>query len=221
MDSTSRHDEISSTQSSKEVTANALFQAMSVASWFGRRALTSNGLTWGSYGVDRWYINTTPTTKANFTQALTASGTRYFQVNRSLTTSEVTSAFDPDKLALYKVTTGTSTATPYEDHRDPHHLVRFLEGLATQAMGGSNKTLTYEQAMCETITLTGASGSLLDVIVPTTIVRTWTVYANTSGGGGIRVKTSAGTGITIADGMTAIVRSDGTNVLRVTADCPQ
>lgn len=71
--------------------------------------------------------------------------------------------------------------------------------------------------MCESMELTGALTALRDVIVPT-ITRDWTVFANTSGGFGVRVKTASGSGVTIADGKRALVECDGTNVVRVTAD---
>lgn len=43
-------DLITASQSGKEVTANALFDAASNAMLFGRRASTTTGLTWGYYG---------------------------------------------------------------------------------------------------------------------------------------------------------------------------
>ena len=181
------------------------------------RRLSTAGLTWQYTGVDRWYINATATTAATSSIALTGSSTRFLCVSRALAISQVATAFDPDKYATYRVVTGASTIPSWEDHRDPHHLVRFLYGRFTLAMGGANKTLTYEQAMCESMELTGNSASLLDVIVPT-VPRVYTVFANTTGGGGIRVKTSAGSGVTIADTKRAIVECDGTNVVRITAD---
>lgn len=216
-DSTQHLDTISASQSGKEVTANAVFDACSPAAAFGRRASTTTGLTWGGYGTPRWYVNASAVTKASWTLTLTASSTRYVAADRALALSESASAFPADKLALYKAVTGASSITSYEDHRDPHHAVRFLYGRFTLAMADANQTLTYEQAMCESMELTGALTALRDVIVPT-VPRDWRVYANTSGGFGVRVKTSAGTGITIADGKRAIVECDGTNVVRISAD---
>jgi len=214
-DSTPKLDSISEAQAGKATTANEIFFGLSVAAAFGRRAATT-GLTWAYTGVDRWYVNATATVKANSTVVLTGSSTRYIQADRSLGVTEAAS-FDAGKLALYKATTGASSVSSYEDHRDPHHIVRFLYGRFVLAMGDANKTLTYEQAMCESMELTGALTALRDVTVPT-VPRAWTVYANTSGGFGVRVKTSAGSGITVADGKRAIVECDGTNVVRITAD---
>ena len=216
-DSTSLLDQIATGVGDPSSAVNTRFDAFTTAAWLAYRAQTSGALTWGHYGLSRWYVNTTVTTKANGVLALTASGTRCVSVDRSLTLSEVATAFAPDKLALYKVTTSGSAATAWEDHREPHHLNRFLYGRFTLAMADANKTLTYEQGMCESMELTGAQTGLRDVIVPAT-TRDWRVYANTTGGFGIRVIAASGTGITIADGKRAIVEFDGTNVVRITAD---
>lgn len=216
-DSTTNLDTLNASQNNKEVRVNELLDAHSVASAFGRRASTVAGLVFGYYGIGRWYVNATAVTKANNTVTLTASSTRFVSADRALAVTEVATAFAADKLALYKAVTGASSVTSYEDHRDPHHVVRFLYGRFTLAMADANKTLTYEQAMCESMELTGALTALRDVIVPT-VPRSYIVYANTSGGFGVRVKTSAGTGITVADTKRAIVECDGTNVVRVSAD---
>jgi hypothetical protein len=216
-DSTTNIDTISNSQSQKEVTANQYFDAASISTAFGRRGSTSSGLTWGHYGIGRWYVNATATVKANGTVALTGSSTRYVSVNRSLAVSEQATEFAADKLAMHKAVTGSSSVSSYEDHRDPHHVNRFLYGRFTLAMADANKTLTYEQAMCESMELTGALSALRDVIVPL-VPRSYIVFANTSGGFGVRVIGTSGTGITVADGKRAIVECDGTNVVRVTAD---
>lgn len=216
-DSTSNLDTLPVGGSSQETRVNDLADALSPVAAFGRRASTTSALNWGYYGTARYYINATATPAANGTRSLTASSTRFVSLSRALALTEVATAFDADKLALAKVVTSASAQTSYEDHRDTHHLVRFLYGRFTLAMADANKTLTYEQAMCESMELTGALTALRDVIVPT-VVRCYTVFANVTGGFGVRVKTSAGTGITVADGKRAIVECDGTNVVRVTAD---
>jgi hypothetical protein len=216
-DSTTNLDALTQSQSSKEVTVNAALDAMSRAADLKRRASTCSGLTFGFYGTPRWYINATATAKANGTVTLTASSTRYVAADRALAVTESATAFPADKLALYKTVTGTATVTSYEDHRDTHHQVRFLYGRFTLAMADANKTLTYEQAMCESMELAGALTALRDVVVPL-VPRAYTVFANVTGGFGVRVIGASGTGITVADGKRAIVECDGTNVVRITAD---
>ena len=216
-DSTTNIDTISSSQASKEVTANAFFDASSRSTDFGRRASTVSGLNWGYYGTPRLYVNGVAVTKANGVQLLTASSTRYLSMNRAFATAEDASAFAADKLALYKIVTGASSITSYEDHRDPRHLVRYLYSRVSVAMADSNQTLTYAQAMCDSLELTGALTALRDVVVPA-VPRDYKIFANTSGGYGVQIIAASGTGITIADGKRAIVEFDGTNVVRVTAD---
>lgn len=215
-DSTDKLAQLSTAQAGKETTVNELMRAVSPASALARRQ-SSSGLSWDYYGIDRWYVNATATTKANTTLALTASSTRYVSADRALAVTEVATAFAPDKLALYKIVTGTSTVTSYEDHRDHHHTNRFLYGRFVLAMADANKTLTYEQAMCESMELTGALTALRDVVVPL-VPRSYTVFANTTGAFGVRVIGATGTGITVADGKRAILEFDGTNVVRITAD---
>jgi hypothetical protein len=215
-DSTSLLTQLTTAQAGKEATVNEINNAFSVAAYFGRR-MSSSGLAWDYYGLSRWYVNATATTKANTSITLTASSTRYLSADRALAVTDNATAFPSAGLALYKVVTSTATVTSYEDHRDPHHVNRFLYGRFTLAMADANKTLTYEQAMAESMELTGALTALRDVIVPL-VPRSYIVFANTSGGFGVRVISTSGTGITVADGKRAIVECDGTNVVRITAD---
>jgi hypothetical protein len=215
-DLTPLQDSIASSSEDKEGQANYNFFGVSLASWFARRRATA-GLTWQYTGVDRWPINGVATVKANGSIAITPSATRYVQADRALAVTEVPTEFGADRLGLFKLTTGASSITGQEDWRNSKHLVRFLYDRQALAMADANKTLTYLQAMADSLELTGALTALRDVIVPT-IARAWTIYANTTGGFGVRVKTSAGTGITVADTKRAIVECDGTNVVRITPD---
>ena len=78
-------------------------------------------------------------------------------------------------------------------------------------------TLTDEEAHSRSIVVTGSPGTNVNVIVPVAY-REYVFFSNLSGGFTITVKTSAGTGVTIANGKRAIVEADGTNVVRITAD---
>lgn len=215
-DSTAKLTQLSAAQAGKELTVNELMAALSIGSPLSRRQ-SSSGLSWDYHGIDRWYINATATVKANTTLTLTASSTRYVATDRALVVTDNATAFPANMLALYKIVTGASTVTSYEDHRDLHHINRFLYGRFVLAMADANKTLTYEQAMAESMELTGALTALRDVIVPL-VPRAWTVFSNTTGAFGVRIIGATGTGITVADGKRAIVECDGTNVVRVTAD---
>ncbi|KWO21404.1 hypothetical protein [Burkholderia ubonensis] len=116
--STTLLDTISSTQAMKEVVANGLFDAMSPASLWGRRMMTTGGLTWGYYGGN--FVDNTGTAHAisNGTITLTASATNYIYANATTgTVSANTTGFPAGSVPLYSVVTNASTATSYLDYR--------------------------------------------------------------------------------------------------------
>jgi hypothetical protein len=211
--STTTLDTISSSQSQKEVTSNALADAASPATAFGRRATTTTALTWGYYGANI-SVDGVLTQIANGTVALTASTTNYVEATRAGVVSKNTTAFTAGQIPLYQIVTGTATVTSYTDYR-----LRDAPcaGRLVLAMADANKTLTAAQARNQILELTGALTALRDVVVPLA-VQQWTVFANVTGGFGVRVIGASGTGITIADGKRAMIYSDGTNVVRASAD---
>jgi hypothetical protein len=111
-------DLINVNQSQKEVTANALFDAMSPNSLFGRRGSTSVGLTWGYYGGNV-VVGGTPTQIANGTIALTANATNYVEADSSGVVHVNTSGWTGGYTRLYQVVTGASTVSSYTDWRVP------------------------------------------------------------------------------------------------------
>lgn len=121
--STTTLDLISASQSAKEVTANALFDAYSPSANFGRRSSTTSGLTWGFYGATI-SVSGTPTQIANGTIALTASATNYLYATSAGVVTKVTSApsgwpgpLASGAVALYQIVTGASSVTSYTDYR--------------------------------------------------------------------------------------------------------
>lgn len=211
--STTNIDTISQSQASKEVTANAYFDAASPATIFGRRQSTSSGLTWGYYGGGMW-VDGVLTTIANGTVALTASTTNYVEATRAGVVSKNTTAFTAGSIPLYTIVTGTATVTSYTDHRIANTPIA---GRIVKAMADANQTLTAAEARADILEATGALTALRNLVVPLG-AQQWTVFANVTGGFGIQVIGASGTGITIADGKRAIVYADGTNVVRATAD---
>lgn len=115
--STTQLDLISASQANKEVTANALFDALSPAIVYGRRASTTAGLTWGYYG-GMALVGETPIAIANGTLSLVASTTNYVEASASTGAVSVnTSGFSAGARRLYTVVTGSATVTSYTDHR--------------------------------------------------------------------------------------------------------
>jgi len=119
-DSTPLIAQITAGQAQKEVTANALFDAASPATAYGRNADTCSGLTWGYYGTR---YGGDPI--ANGTYVCNASETTYMMVE--LATGNVFFSnegsdsdpawADPDYGRAYIIYTGPSSVTSYEDHR--------------------------------------------------------------------------------------------------------
>jgi hypothetical protein len=82
------------------------------------------------------------------------------------------------------------------------------------AVGGTgNYTLSGSELNRVSYRFTGVKTGNRVIIVPATVQQYW-VDNETTGSYTFTVKTSAGTGVVVADGERAILYSDGTNVLR-------
>lgn len=211
--STPTFDAISQSQGGKEVTANAYFDAASPATLFGRRQSTSSGMTWGYYGGNI-SVDGVLTQIANGTLTLAASTTNYIEATRAGVVSSNTSGFTAGRWPLYTAVTGASTVTSYTDYR--------LQSVPTtgkmaKAMSDANTTLTAAEARNQILEFTGALTVQRNIVVPLA-AQQWTVFNNTTGGFGLQFIGATGTGIVVAAGNRAIVYSDGTNVVRATAD---
>lgn len=214
--STPNLDLIAQSQASKEITANALFDAGSPATLFGRRASLCSGLNWFYYGGVMLVDGVLTTISNNAAAlALTASATNYIEATRAGVVSKNTTAFTPGSIPLYTVVTGASSVTSYTDQRawvQPEHITSMTSVSVTTA----DVTLNDAQSRCSYLTTTGALTANLNVIVP----NNWqgTVFCNNSGAFTTTFKTAAGSGVMIAQGKRAILLADGTNVVRITSD---
>lgn len=214
--STTNLDLIAQSQASKEVTANALFDAGSPAVLFGRRASLCSGLNWFYYG-GTMLVDGVLTVISNNAAALvlSASATNYIEATRAGVVSKNTTAFTPGSIPLYTAVTGASTVTSYTDQRawvQPLHIT----GRASVAVTTADVTLTQAQAACRYLTITGVLTGNRNVIVPAG----WEgiIYCNNTGAYTTTIKTAAGAGVVVAQTKRAILLADGTNVVRVTAD---
>ena len=131
--STRTFDPLVQSQASKEVTANAMFDALSQASTYGRRETTCVGLYWGYYGGNVTKLDGTMTQVSNGTLLLTASTTNYVVAKKSdgvVSTSTATTNWNnlAEYWRLYSVVTGAATVTGYTDSRE---IGRFLGGDTT------------------------------------------------------------------------------------------
>jgi hypothetical protein len=115
--STTNLDLLQVAQAGKETTANALHDAGSPATIFGRQARLTSGLTWAYYGGRFRASAGTYSTITNATLALSASTTNYIEVTVDGVVSSNTSAFTAGRIPLYTVVTGAATVTSYTDER--------------------------------------------------------------------------------------------------------
>lgn len=210
--STNLMDTLSIGQAGKETTVNQALDALSPASYYGRRASTSSGNTWGYYGA-KVLIGGVVTSVNHGTLTMTLSATNYVEADR--TTGAVTvnaSGFTAGKIPLYTVVCGASAPTGWTDHRILQ--MQFSERLA-KSLSDANTTLSYAEARARIMDFSGTLSATRDIVVPLS-PKEWIVYNGT--GQSLRFIGPTGTGITVATTKRAIIYADGTNVVRVTAD---
>lgn len=211
-DSTTNIDNVVTSSYGKEAQVNAVLDAASPATTYGRRASTTSGLTWGYYG-GKASLAGVITAIANGTVVLSASTTNYVEAHPDTgAVSKNTTGFTAGYLPLYTVVAGASSVTSYTDQRGPY----VLNDSLAKALTDANATLTQAEAANAVLTLTGTLTTTRNIVVPLVGKRQWTVYNGT--GQSLQFIGATGTGITVATLKHAIVRSDGTNIVRVTAD---
>jgi len=214
--STSLLDLLIQSQAGKEITANALFNAGSPSTLFGRRESLCNGLNWHYYG-GYLLVDGVLTSIANNAAALvlTASSNNYIEATRAGVVSANTTSFTPGNIPLYLAVTGTSTVTSYTDYRSfaqPYNLTSKVSVAVTTA----DVILNAAKARAKYLTTTGVLTGNRNVIVP----NDWeaVVFCNNTGAFTTTFKTLGGTGVVVAQTKRATLFADGTDVVRVTAD---
>jgi len=109
---------------------------------------------------------------------------------------------------------GTTLEQAIVGYGDPPTPIFTSDANATLTLNDSNSS---QVARCFALNVTSsvALTATRELVVPT-IQKTYLIYNNTSGtptGQSITVKTSAGTGVTVANGTYMLVYADGTNVV--------
>lgn len=215
--STSNLDLLTNGQAGHAYTANDLFNAGSPCTLFGRREKLCTGLNWYFYG-GMILVNGVFTAVVNNASplVLTASQNNYIECTDAGVVTANTSAFTPGRIPLYLAVTNTTSVTSYTDYRTCV-LLPNVPGWKSKALSDANVTLTQAEAACGILEFTGTLSVQRNVVVPLR-AQQWTVCNNTSGGFGLQFIGASGTGTVVAAGKRAIIYSDGTNVVRVTAD---
>lgn len=200
-------DDITTAQGGKETTANEGLDTTSSAAAFAYRASTSASLTWGFYGSHGWRVDGVHTPKANGTLALTASVTRYVEVDRDGVVS-YSATKTAGKRQTHEVTTGASSVSSFKDLRP----FKPFKARVSKALSDADYTLTADESLGDSLAFTGTLTAGRNIVVPT-VPEVYTVYNGTTGGFALTVKTAAGTGVAVATGVRALVECDGTNVV--------
>ena len=195
--STSNIDAISVSQASKEVTANAFFDAASQAATYGRRASASSGLTWGYYGGNVVKADGATAQIANGTLTLAASATSYIvaaKATGAVSAATTTTNWDntTDYWRLYSVVCGASTVTSWSDVR----------AIGQYTGSGSGGGMTNPMTTSGDLITGGASGAPGRLGVGTDgqilkVVSGAPAWTTPGAGTGVVEAIVAGTGITV------------------------
>lgn len=129
-------------------TVNALVDALSPGSYWGRNKDTCGGLTWGYLGGviagERYPNGTLP---------LDASSTCYIEHDESGTVSFNTSGFTDGRFHDYVVVTGSSGVSSYQDLREPNISLAMIFAAAGITLTVVDGSITFEYL--------GKSGNLI------------------------------------------------------------
>ena len=168
-DSTTNLDTIVQGSGSQDLQANALYDAASPATLYGRRAATCSGLTWGYFGGNVTKADGSQTTLANATVSLTASATNYITALKDsgvVYCNTTTTAWNDtaNYWRFYSVVAGTATVTSYTDEREIGRMTGVGTGLVAPVTKTGDFTLgsNENEVICNgtasiTVTLPGAS----------------------------------------------------------------
>ena len=221
-DSTTHIDGIVQGSGSQDVQANAVFDAASPATLFGRRSSATTGLTWGYYGGNVTKSDGTQSTISNSTVSLTASTTNYITALKSdgtvyCNTTTTNWNDTANYWRLYSVVAGSATITSYTDERELGRMTGLGTGLVAPVTKTTDFTLgaNENEVICNgtasiTATLPAASGWVgrkvrIKTIAAYTVISASSNVVPLAGG-------AAGTAILAATaGKWAELVSDGTN----------
>lgn len=198
-------------QGSQVAAANGLFDALSPCSVYGLKASDVSGLSLVLHG-GKVIVHGVVTTIADYTGSLTASSTNYVEAHPDTgAISKNTTSYTPGYIKIGRAVAGTATFT-WTDDRGP----RLSGALAKTLPSDANYTLTADEADNSIYAISGTLTATRNIVIPLVGKRQWTVYNGT--GQSLQFIGPTGTGITVATLKHAGIRSDGTNIIRVTAD---
>jgi hypothetical protein len=211
--STTNLDLILTSQSQKELTANAMFDAASPSMLWGRRASQCGGLVFGYYGGALWGENAVYFPNGSIT--LPVSTTVYLEADPATgAVSQATGSFTPGKIPLYICVTSASAITSYTDCRTPSRPCH-LSSLSVA--GSADVTLNAAQASSQIVEFTGALTGNISVLFPARPFE-YKVANLTSGAFTLTCKVAGQPGVAVGQGKRAILYANGTDICRAGPD---
>jgi len=189
-----------------------LVAADAPARLFGLKASTSSGLNFGYYGGQMW-VDGVLTTIADGLIALTASVTNYIEHDRAGVVSKNSVGFSADRFPIAEVVANTILMTSVTDRRISNR--PSIGYLSKSVAGGAGTTiLTAVEARNDIYLFSGALTGNRIIEMPS-IPKRCIVGNGTTGAFTLTIKNAAGAGVTIPQGMTLPVFTDGVNWSRV------
>lgn len=160
-DSTTNLDTIIQGSGSQDLQANALYDAASPATLYGRRSSSTSGTNWGYYGGNVTKSDGTQSTIANGSLSLTVSSTNYIVAQKSdgavsASTSTTNWNDSANYWRLYSVVVGASTITSYTDERE----IGRMTGLGTGLVAPLTKTTAFTLGANENEVICNGSASI-------------------------------------------------------------
>jgi hypothetical protein len=183
--STTNLDLIVTAQAQKEITANALFDAMSPATLFGRRAAGCAALTWAYYGGPMVVAGTSDGLVQIFNGAvsLTADTTNFVEADADGVVSVNTVGFTPGAVALYEILTGPAAVISYTDWRVS------ISG-AAGGVESVNGQIGFVELAAEDIPIADAGGYFAGAEVEAALQEIGLALASLGGGGDVTAGSS-------------------------------
>lgn len=186
---------------------------------------TLNATNW--YEVDVVNSNTSITLKSAY-QGTTQSAQTYAIIRNFTNTTNADLAASlaalltkwhnrEDELVDWLTLTGTVTLTKTDnttvDVKTPTQIQNEWIGKVTKALTNIDVTLTAGEAGNAFLFFTGTLTGNVNVIVPTSQSHVWLIQNNCTGAFTVTVKTAAGTGVVVDQGIRYCLYCDGTNVV--------
>lgn len=213
-------DTLTEEQQGKATSVNELMRAIKRIFLGGVRGFGQTaGLTWKGYGG--YYDNGgTPTELGNWSITLADNSNNYiyWDPNNVATNSGVgksTSGFPPGCEPLFVVAVTFGVVSGVTDYIAAPGFSRPSRALVLSS--DANRTLDAFECRAEILDVSSSVSltATRDIVVPVAYPRSWIVTNGTSGAQKIRVIGASGTGVEIDNGSTAVVYSNGTNVIAV------